>query len=68
MSFFEATPVLTSDEVSSGFTKPELAALFALGRGICDVHSLGFTSDTTPAYLLMASMVTVAVPHMHVSV
>ena len=33
------------------------AAIFTLGRGICDVHSLRLTSGVTPADLLTASMV-----------
>ena len=38
-------------------SKPEWAALFALGRGVCITHSLRFTSGVTPANLLVASMV-----------
>ena len=35
---------------------PEWAALFTLGGGVCDVHSLRIISGVTPAELLMASM------------
>ena len=37
-------------------SKLEWAALFALGGGVCDVCSLRYTSGTTPADLLTASM------------
>ena len=37
-------------------SKPEWAALFALGRGIRVTCSLRFTSGATPANLLVASM------------
>ena len=37
-------------------SKPEWEALVLLGRGICVIHSLRFTSSATPADLLMASM------------
>ena len=33
-------------------SKPEWAALFVLGRGICVTHLLRFTSGATPADLL----------------
>ena len=37
-------------------SKPEWAALFALGEGVCVTCSLRFTSTVTPADLLAASM------------
>ena len=37
-------------------SKPEWDSLCLLGRGICVIHSLRFTSSATPADLLMASM------------
>ena len=37
-------------------SKPEWAALFALGRGVHDVSSLRFISGVTPADLLTAGM------------
>ena len=37
-------------------SKPEWAALFALGGGVCVTCSLRFTSGVTPADLLVASM------------
>ena len=46
----------TSRDVSSWFESLECAALFTLGRGICDVCSMIYTSGVTPAELLMASM------------
>ena len=39
-----------------GFKTRVGSALFELGRGICVTHSLRFTSDVTPADLLVASM------------
>ena len=38
-------------------SKPEWAALFILGRGVCIAHSRRFTSGATPADPLVASMV-----------
>ena len=60
MSFYGATdtPVLDFWWCLLWVSKPKWAALFTLGRGICDVCSLRFTSGVTPAELLMASMVT----------
>ena len=40
---------------TSGVSKPEWAALFVLGEGVCVTHSLRFTSGATPADLLAAS-------------
>ena len=50
------TPVLDFWWYLLWVSKPEWAALFKLGRGILVTHSLGFTSGTTPADLLAASM------------
>ena len=38
----------TSGDVSSGFQTRVGSALFALGRGICNIRSLRFTSGVTP--------------------
>ena len=46
-----------SGDVFSGFQRwVESVALFILGRGICNIHSLRITPGVTPADLLMASM------------
>ena len=47
--------------------KPEWAALFALGKGICDICSLRFISNVTPAGLLMGSMAAGNFSHMRLS-
>ena len=59
MSFYGVTdtPVLDFWWCLLWVSKPECAALFALGGGVCDVHSLKFTSGATLASLLMVSMV-----------
>ena len=59
MSFCRATdiPILDFWWHLLCVSKPEWAALFTLGRGLCDVHSLRLTSGVTPVDLLMASMV-----------
>ena len=41
---------------TSGVSKPELAALFALSGGLHDVHSPRFISGVTPANHLKVSM------------
>ena len=48
--------------------KPEWAALFAFGRGVCYIHSLRFTSGATPLLVYMASIAAVCFPHMYVSI
>ena len=58
------TPVLALWLCLLWVLKSEWATLFALGRGICDVCSLRFTSSVTPADLLMVRMVAVTVPYM----
>ena len=50
------TPVLDFWRCLLWVSKPEWAALFALGGGIGDVHSLKFTSGVTPPNLLAANM------------
>ena len=46
-----------SGDVFSGFQRwVEWVALFILGRGICNIHSLRITPGVKPADLLMASM------------
>ena len=42
-------------------------ALFARGRGLCDVHCLRFTSGVTPADLVTLNMAAGRLPHMRVS-
>ena len=44
-----------SGDVSSGF-QVRWAALFTLGRGTYDVHSVRFTSSATPVNLFAARM------------
>ena len=58
MSFCWATdtPVLDIWWCLLWVSKPECTDLFALGRGVHDVHSLRFTSGATPTDLLVASM------------
>ena len=58
MSFYGSTdtPVLDFWWCLLWVSKPERAALFTLGGGICDVHSLRFTSGAIPTNLLTASM------------
>ena len=50
------TPVLDFWWYLLWVSKPEWAVLFSLGRCVCDVHSLKFTSGVTHADLLVASM------------
>ena len=47
----------TSGKVSFWVSKPEWAAIFALGRNMCYLHSLRFTSAATPADHLKASLI-----------
>ena len=56
------TPILDFWWRLLSVSKPEWAALFALGGGICDIRSLRFTSGVTPVDLLVASQPT-ASPH-----
>ena len=53
MSFYESTdtPVWTSGSISFGFQRQSGQALFAFGKGICDVGSLRLTFSATPADL-----------------
>ena len=46
------TPVLGFCLCLVWISKPEWAALFTLGTGVCVTHSLKFTSGATPADLL----------------
>ena len=48
-------------------SKPEWAALLALGSGICVTHSLRFTSSVTPADLWAASMAAKPIFHIPAS-
>ena len=48
-------------------SKSEWAVLFALGRGVCDVHSLRFTHGVTLLPVYMASIMASHFPHMCVS-
>ena len=50
------TPVLNSWWHLFYVSKPEWAALFTLGRGICVIYFQRFTSYVTPADLLVARM------------
>ena len=53
----------TSGDVSSGVqSQRAFKALFTLGGGICDIHSLRFTSGVTPADLLVARMAASLLP------
>ena len=44
-----------------------MSALFKLCGGICDIHSLRFTSGMTPLLVYMVSIAASHFPHMHVS-
>ena len=44
--------------------KPEWAALFTLGRGICDINSLRFSSGVTPLLMYNSSIAASRLPHM----
>ena len=46
-------------------SKPEWAALIALGRGVHDICSMRFTSGATPLLVYMASIVAICFLHMH---
>ena len=48
-------------------SKLEWTALFALGRGICDIHSLRFTSGATPLPVYVANRATSRLTDMCVS-
>ena len=50
-----------------GFKARVGSALFALGGGICDIHSLRFTSGMTPLPVYNASIAASHLPHMRVS-
>ena len=69
MSFCGATdiPVLNFWWCLLWVSKPEWSAPFELGRGMCDVCYLRFTSGVTPANLLMANMLAGCFAHMHIS-
>ena len=43
-------------------SKPGWAALFTLVRGVCDIHSLRFTSGVTPLLVYMASIAACCFP------
>ena len=68
MSFYEATniPVLDFWYHLLRASKPEWISLFRTGGAVHDVHSLRFTSDGTPADLLMASRAAGRLPQMRV--
>ena len=50
-----------------GFKARVGSALFELCRGICDIHSLRFTSGATPLPVYIASIAASHFPHMRVS-
>ena len=50
-----------------GFKARVGSALFTLGGGIHDIHSLRFTSDATPLLVYNASIAASHLPHMCVS-
>ena len=50
-----------------GFKARVGSALFKLCRGVCDIHSLRFTSDVIPLPVYIASIAAGHFPHMHVS-
>ena len=56
----------TSGDITSGFQR-QSAALFTLGRGVHDIHSLRFTSGVTHLLLYNASIAASHLPHMRVS-
>ena len=69
MSIYGATdtPVLDFWRCLLWVSKPEWAALFALSRGIHDIHFLRFTSGATPLLVYMASIAASCFPHVRVS-
>ena len=68
MSIFGTTdaPVLNFWWCLLWVSKPEWETLFALGWGICDIHSLRFTSGVTPLPMYMASIVAGHFSYMHI--
>ena len=50
-----------------GFKARVGSALFELCGGVCDIHSLRFTSGATPLLVYTASIAASRLPHMHVS-
>ena len=50
-----------------GFKARVGSALFKLCRGICDIHSLRFTSGVTPLPVYNTSIAGSHLPHMRVS-
>ena len=50
-----------------GFKARVGSALFELCGGICDIHSLTFTSGVTPLLVYIASIAAGCFPHMRVS-
>ena len=66
MSIFGAanTPVLDFWSCLFWILKQDLAAIFVLGGGVHDIHSLTLTLGATPLPVSMVSIVASSFPHM----